>query len=86
MIGTVVHIGAGEHTNRQFAFLYCEELRRRVFFHFRHFRGGLKPEINQIVEFDLAPAGLPGHPDRATNVRPVSNDAGATALTSKVGV
>ncbi len=81
MIGTVVHIGAGEHTNRQFAFLYCEELRRRVFFHFRHFRGGLKPELNQVCEFDLA-AGLPGQPDKAINVRPIINavDAGALAL------
>ena len=86
MIGTVVHIGAGEHTNRQFAFLYCEELRRRVFFHFRYFRGGLKPEINQIVEFDLAPAGLPGQPDKAVNVRPLTNDAGVNALVSGAGV
>jgi hypothetical protein len=83
MIGTVVHIAQGEHPGRKFAFLYCEELRRRVFFHWCKFRGGLKPEIGQIVEFELAP-GKPGLPDRAINVLPVGNDAGADAL--KAGV
>jgi cold shock CspA family protein len=79
MIGTIVHIGNGEHQGRKFGFVYCEELKRRVFFHFSKFRG-LIPEINQVVEFELAP-GRPGQPDKGINVRPISNlDAGAAAL------
>jgi hypothetical protein len=57
-----------------------------VFFHWRTFRGGVRPEVNQIVEFELAP-GKPGQPDKGVNVRPVSNlDAGANALASGAGV
>ena len=86
MIGVIVHVAQAEHPGREFAFLYCEELRRRVFFHWRTFRGGIRPEVNQIVEFELAP-GKPGQPHKGVNVRPVSNlDAGANALASGAGV
>lgn len=84
MVGVIVHIGSGEHAGRKFGFIYCDELKRRVFFHFSKFRGGLTPEINQVVEFEVAP-GKPGQPDKAVNVRPVTNDAGASALAGEIG-
>jgi hypothetical protein len=86
MIGVVVYVATGEHTGRKFAFVYCEELGRRVFFHWHKFRGGLKPVIGEQVQFELAPAGIPGRPDVAVDVRPISNavDAGASALVGGV--
>ena len=66
MIGTVVHVNP-----KGFGFTYSEDLKRRVFFHFAKFSGAPNPEVNMVVEFELAP-GFPGQPDKAINVRVVN--------------
>jgi cold shock CspA family protein len=69
-------------SDRQFGFIQCDELKRRVFFHVSEFRSDV-PQINHLVEFDLA-ADLKGHPQKAINVTTISSlcliNAGADAL------
>ena len=70
--------------DRQFGFIQCEELKRRIFFHSSEFKSGI-PEVGQLVEFELAP-DLKGHPEKAIKivVSSVGVNAGANAL--KAGV
>lgn len=74
MTGTIVRF----FDERGFGFIYCDELKRRVFFHISKFGGAPNPEVNQVVTFDLAP-GKEGQPDKAINVMVVPV-AGLAAL------
>lgn len=77
MNGHVVHFN-----QKGFGFIYSDELKRRVFFHVSTLIGAETPEINQAVTFDLTPAGKPGQPDKAVNVKVVESTvtAGIDAL------
>jgi cold shock CspA family protein len=80
MNGNVVH-----YNPKGFGFIYSHELKRRIFFHISQLSGAEVTRANQRVTFDLAPAGKPGHPDKAINVvviedKPITFDVGASAL------
>jgi cold shock CspA family protein len=68
-------------SDRQFGFIQCDELKRRIFFHVSQFNSGT-PELNQLVEFEVAP-DLKGHPEKAVNIvvsAVAGVNAGANAL------
>jgi cold shock CspA family protein len=50
-----------------FGFLYCDELRRRVFFHIKHLHGP-EPLVGEILEFSLGPSPFPGKQDEAVEI------------------
>ena len=76
--GVLVHW----NTRGGFGFLFCNDLKRRVFFHVSGWNRVTEPVDGELVTFELGPARIPGKPDEAVNVTPVtaSIDAGPSKI------
>ena len=75
--GTVVYF----NEPKGYGFIWCDELKRRVFFHVCHL-AALVAQVKQQVRFEIAP-GKPGYPDMGVRVV-IVEPAGVTALAAKI--
>ena len=56
-----------------FGFIRCDG--KDIFVHFTNYLGGFKPELNQIVEFNIGPSPREDRPPVAIRVRVVKSAA-----------
>lgn len=59
-------------SEKGFGFLFNDELNRRVFFHISEWHRATEPIVGEGATFELAPSRIPGKPDAAFNVTPLS--------------
>jgi cold shock CspA family protein len=78
-VNTKTYRGEVARFKQAYGFIFCEELRRKIFFHFAEYQSAHDPVIGQAVTFELVPDdSKPNMPDKAVNVVPVQGGLDAT--------